>query len=146
VCIRFASVLTATHSLRLPVCVLWLCLRVCSSQVLYRELGLSRVLRWVRLGLLDASEVITMKVRGCGAVMRCTPAVAKRWTSAHHTAGQHSGIVGAHICLRCCYTAASAGGGAGINAACCLLSARRTCETQGVHQRPSAGASSWLQM
>lgn len=35
-----------------------------SSPVLYRELGLSKVLRWVKLGLLDASEVITMKVCG----------------------------------------------------------------------------------
>jgi hypothetical protein len=30
--------------------------------VLYKELSLSRVLRWVKLGLLDGSEVITMKV------------------------------------------------------------------------------------
>lgn len=54
------SVLTA-HPLRRSVCVCCGC-GVCSSPVLYKELGLSKVLRWVKLGLLDASEVITMKV------------------------------------------------------------------------------------
>lgn len=32
-----------------------------SSPVLYKEVGLGKVLRWVQLGLLDANEVITMK-------------------------------------------------------------------------------------
>jgi hypothetical protein len=32
--------------------------------VLFRELGLSKVLRWAHLGLLDTQQVITMKVRG----------------------------------------------------------------------------------
>jgi hypothetical protein len=35
---------------------------VCSSPVLFHQLGLSKVLRWVKLGLLDNRQVITMKV------------------------------------------------------------------------------------
>jgi hypothetical protein len=55
-----------------------LCLAgACSSPVLYRELGLSKVLRWVKMGLLDAKEVITMKV--CGE----SPVVAQEECQQH---------------------------------------------------------------
>jgi hypothetical protein len=39
--------------------------------VLFKELGLSKVLRWAHLGLLDTQQVITMKVRK-GAGLLCS--------------------------------------------------------------------------
>lgn len=62
--------LVAGHACLLTPC----CLPACSSPVLYRELALSKVLRWVRLGLLDASEVITMKVRHADSSCRAVQA------------------------------------------------------------------------
>jgi hypothetical protein len=38
--------------------------------VLFRELGLSKVLRWAHLGLLDTQQAITMKVRGWRVVQQ----------------------------------------------------------------------------
>ena len=46
----------------LGCCCRCLCLRLASSPVLYQQVGLSKVLHWVKLGLLDANQVITMKV------------------------------------------------------------------------------------
>eukprot|EP00882_Tetradesmus_deserticola_P026490 GHRQ01029234.1.p1 GENE.GHRQ01029234.1~~GHRQ01029234.1.p1 ORF type:complete len:342 (+),score=107.46 GHRQ01029234.1:99-1028(+) len=42
-----------------------------SSPVLFRQVGLSKVLRWARLGLLDTQQVITMKdLRDSGCVAK----------------------------------------------------------------------------
>lgn len=38
------------------------CLTTCSSPVLYKQISIGKIARWVALGLLDANEVITMKV------------------------------------------------------------------------------------
>jgi hypothetical protein len=37
--------------------------------VLFRQVGLSKVLRWARLGLLDMQQIITMKVSNSTRVM-----------------------------------------------------------------------------
>jgi hypothetical protein len=50
-----------------------------SSPVLYRQLSVGKLLRWVELGLLDATQVITMKVRVCVCVGVLAEAQAHRW-------------------------------------------------------------------
>lgn len=70
-------------------------LLLCRSPVLYQQLGLSKVLRWVKLGLLDANTVITMKV---GTII---PHCAVQQTVCQHDKAQHqpAAVLVHHSCL-----------------------------------------------
>lgn len=114
------------------------CCCCCSSPVLYKELSLSRVLRWVKLGLLDGSEVITMKVSQ--QQQQQVAAVGDASSGCQPCSGSNSSI-GRTLRRR----AVAEGGGDGF-AHCCLHMAQQLRDIDGVVTGPATPQCLLLRM